>query len=483
MAPAARGDDQWNNMTRRSFTSGVLATAAALAADTDDLCWSTLEEASERMRRKEVSSVELTRACLQRIEKLNPRLNAFITVTRDQALAQAREADAELRAGHWRGPLHGIPAALKDLIDTAGIRTTAGSAHYKTRVPEQDAAVVQRLKDAGAVLVGKTNLDEFAYNYTAETSHFGASRNPWDPKRSPGGSSGGSAVAVAAGMCFAALGSDTGGSIRLPAALCGVTGFKPTYGRVSTEGAAPLAWSLDHIGPFARTARDAGLVFDAIAKGSAPEGVPRAGSLRLGAPRAMFYEGLDGEVEQLVADALRTLGGLTSGVRDVQLPPLPMSPQAPDLPLTYLRIIGAEAHTFHEEMMKRSPELYHPGTRKSIGLGDGLTVADYIRARLEMDRLRAGSAALFDGVELLVTPAAPAAAFELGSPAGLIFLRNFAPWNLYGLPSIVVPCGFTRAGLPAGIQITGPMGNDKTVLAAAAAFQGATGWHRRRPPT
>jgi aspartyl-tRNA(Asn)/glutamyl-tRNA(Gln) amidotransferase subunit A len=469
-------------MTRRAFTWGMAAAAAALAAEADDLCRLTLEEASERVRRKQISSEELTEACLQRIDRLNPRLNAFITVTRDEAVAQARELDAELRGGRWRGPLHGIPVALKDLIDTAGIRTTAGSAQYKNRVPSEDAAVVRRLKTAGAVLAGKTNLDEFAYNYTAETSHFGPSRNPWDPKRSPGGSSGGSAVAVAAGMCFAALGSDTGGSIRLPAALCGVTGFKPSYGRVSTEGAAPLAWSLDHIGPFARTARDAELVYDAIAKGSARGGVPRINSLRLGAPRKIFYEGLDGEVERLVADALRTLGGLTAGVRDVKLPPLPMSPDAPDLPLTYLRIIAAEAHTFHEDMMKQNPDLYHPGTRKSIELSTGLSLADYIRARLEMDRLRAGSAALFDGVELLVTPAAPAPAFEFGSPAGLVFLRNSAPWNLYGLPSIVVPCGFTGADLPVGLQITGPAGHDYTVLAAAAGFQGATDWHKRRPP-
>jgi aspartyl-tRNA(Asn)/glutamyl-tRNA(Gln) amidotransferase subunit A len=282
-------------------------------------------------------------------------------------------------------------------------------------------------------------------------------------------------------MCFAALGSDTGGSIRLPAALCGVTGFKPGYGVVSVEGATPLAWSLDHIGPFARTARGARLVFDAIASGSAPGGVPRVSTLRVGAPRAMFYEGLDAEVERIVAEALKTFGGVTTGVRDVTLPPLPASPEAPDLPLTYVHIIAAEARTFHQDMLKRSPASYHPRTHKTLGLSPGITTEDYIRARLDLDHRRANSAALFDGIELLVTPAAPGPAFELGSPAGLVFLRNSAPWNLYGLPSVAIPCGFTKAGLPVGLQITGPAGSDHTVLAAAATYQEATGWHRRQP--
>jgi aspartyl-tRNA(Asn)/glutamyl-tRNA(Gln) amidotransferase subunit A len=251
---------------------------------------------------------------------------------------------------------------------------------------------------------------------------------------------------------------------------------------VSTEGAAPLAWSLDHIGPFARTARDAALVFDAIATGSAPAGVPNVKPLRLGAPRAPYYEGLDPEAERIIADALEALGKLTAGVRDVKLPALAAGSDLPALPQTYLQIITAEAYAFHEDMLKREPGRYHPGTRKSIEGGAAVSAAAYIGARREMDRLRAASAMLFDNVEVLVTPGAPAAAFELGKPGGLVFLRNTAPWNLYGLPAITVPCGFTRAGLPVGIQFTGPAANDRTVLALAAAYQNATDWHTRRPP-
>ncbi len=236
------------------------------------------------------------------------------------------------------------------------------------------------------------------------------------------------------------------------------------------------------MGPFARSARDAALVFDAIADGRAPTGIPRLNSLRLGIPRAVYYDGLDSEVRQVVREAVTKLGALTAGVQDVTLPGLPVSPDLPDLPLTYSRIITAEAHTYHQDMLRRHPERYDARTRKSVEMGGDLSAADYIRARLEMQRLRAGSARLFDGVELLVTPSAPAPAFELGSPAGLVFLRNLAPWNLYGLPSISIPCGFTGSGLPVGLQITGPAGNDAAVLALAAAYQGATDWHRRRPP-
>src|SRR5436190_6797752 len=257
-------------ITRRSLITGALggalAARAGLGAEASDPTKLTIDEAGRRIRSKQLSSLDVTRAYLTRIERLNPRLNAFITVTSDQALSRARELDAELASGRWRGPLHGVPIALKDIIDTAGVRTTAASALFKDRVPEEDADVVRRLQAAGAVLIGKLNLHEFAYGGTSIASHFGAVHNPWKPEFIAGGSSGRSGAAIAAGLCFGALGTDTGGSIRLPAAHCGIVGLKATYGRVSTRGVLPLAWSLDHVGPMSRTVADAAAVLQIIAR-------------------------------------------------------------------------------------------------------------------------------------------------------------------------------------------------------------------------
>jgi aspartyl-tRNA(Asn)/glutamyl-tRNA(Gln) amidotransferase subunit A len=434
------------------------------------------------VRRRSISPVELTKACLERIEKLNPQLNAFITVIADRALSQAKTLEAELRSRKPRSILHGIPIALKDLIDTAGIRTTAASRQYEHRVPSEDAEVTRVLDASGAILLGKLNMDEFAYNYTAETSCFGPSRNPWDPKRTPGGSSGGSAVAVATGMCFAALGSDTGGSIRLPAAFCGITGFKPTYGRVSTRGATPLAWSLDHIGPMCRNAEDAAHVLAIIGKPPSRRATAPLKTARIGVARRVFWDGLHPEVERGLAAALKSLESLTASVRDVQLPPLPASAEVSDLPLSYIRVITAEAYAFHEPMLKKTPELYNPGTRKSIENGTTVTTADYIRAIRDMEHLRETSGELFRNADLLVTPAAPAPAFPFAERGGLVFLRNSAPWNLLGLPAISIPCGMSSDGLPIGLQVIGPAGRDDLVLSLAGAYQRATDWHTRRPP-
>jgi aspartyl-tRNA(Asn)/glutamyl-tRNA(Gln) amidotransferase subunit A len=438
-------------------------------------------QAASSLRRKKLSPVELTQACLGRIEKLNCRLNSFVTLTTERALADARALEAESHQGKWRGPLHGIPVGLKDLYDTAGIRTTAGSRHWTDRVPSADAEVVRRLKAAGAVVLGKLNMDEFAYNFTGATSSFGTSRNPWNLERSPGGSSGGSAVAVAGGLCFAALGSDTGGSIRLPAAFCGITGLKPSYGAVSTAGVAPLAWSLDHVGPMCRSAADAALVLAALTGKPAGYGAVNVRRLRLGVPRMLFYADLDGHVQKLVAGATATLAKLGAGARDVTVPDLPMHRDVPVLPETYLRIIWAEAYTFHSEMLRTHPELYHPATRTTIENGTKVSAPEYIRARLEMDRLRAERGRWFAEADLLITPTAPGPAFALDATP-LEFLRNTAPWNLLGFPTVSIPCGFTPAGLPVGLQITGAPGRDDAVLAMAAAYQKVTDWHQRRPP-
>jgi len=466
-----------HRLTRRSFLGALAAPSA------EDLHWMSIEDAATLVRRRKVSPVELTQLCLSRVEGLNPRLNAFITVSGEKGLAEARAAEKEIGAGRWRGPLHGIPIALKDLFDTAGLRTTAASAQYAERVPAEDAEVVRRLKAAGAVILGKLNMDEFAYNFTSETSFYGPSRNPWDTRCTPGGSSGGSAIAVSAGMCFAALGSDTGGSIRLPAAFCGITGLKPSYGRVPVKGAVPLAWSLDHVGPMCRSARDAATVLTVIGGGGVDteaRAMP-AKKLRLGVPKGTEWRATDPGVRDAVDGALKLLGGLCQGVEEVELPALPPSPQLPILPLTYSTIIQAEAYAFHEDMLKRRPERYHAGTRRSIENGAKVGVGEYARALREMERLRSDIGRVFERVDLVITPTAPGAAFELGTTADLVFLRNTAPWNLYGLPTISVPCGFTAGGLPIGLQITGGAGQDDKVLRLADVYQQATDWHKRRP--
>jgi aspartyl-tRNA(Asn)/glutamyl-tRNA(Gln) amidotransferase subunit A len=461
--------------SRRAFVSSVLAAPLAAVAPSDpaDL---TIGEAVSLLRQRKLTPVELTQTCLQRMERLNPRLNAIITFRSEQALARARALKPSSAAEQ---PLHGIPIALKDLFDTAGMRTTAASAQWRERVPTTDATVVQRLQEAGSILVGKANMDEFAYNFTSETSVFGPGHNPWNAECSPGGSSGGSAIAVASGMCLAALGSDTGGSIRLPAAFCGITGYKPAYGRVPIDGVAPLAWSLDHVGPMTRTARDAALLHGILS--ARPVALRSVKELRLGLARTPYWEGIDPDVERAMNAAVDTMRRLTREVRDVQLPTLPTPAEVP-LPATYATLIYAEAYAFHREMLARNPGAYHPGTRATIELGKPISAADYILARREMEQLRAtAESLLFKYADVLITPTAPAPAFKLGSQPNLVFLRNTAPWNLYGLPTISIPCGFAQSGLPIGLQITGAPDRDSTVLSLAAAFQDETDFHRRRP--
>ncbi|MBL8231313.1 MAG: amidase [Bryobacterales bacterium] len=465
-------------ITRRDILLSLAATAPSSGATPTDLHWLSIAEAANLLRRRAVSPVDLTQACLRRVEALNPRLNAFITLTADTALTDARKAEKEIRTGRPRSPLHGIPIALKDLYDTAGVLTTAASAHYARRIPTEDAEVVRRLKSAGAIILGKLNMDEFAYNFTSETSSFGASRNPWDPARSPGGSSGGSAIAVATGMCFAALGSDTGGSIRLPASLCGIAGLKPTYGLVDAQGVVPLAWSLDHVGPMCRTARDTATVLSVLAGRTIAIPPRPAKTLRTGIPKGPWLQGIDTEVRTAFDAAVKLLGGSM----EVDLPAHPRSQAIPDLPQTYITIIQTEAFAFHEEMVRQHPERYHAGTLQSIRNGSAIPAAEYARARREMDRLRMAVRTVFERVDLLLTPTAQAAAFELGKPAPLTYLRNTAPWNLFGLPTISIPCGFTKGGLPVGLQITGAPGRDDLVVQLAGAYQQASKWHLQRPP-
>src|ERR1039458_7576175 len=330
---------------------------------------SSIAELAPLLRRREISPVEITRDCLARIERLNPSLNAFITVITESALAEARQAEVEIGRGEWRGALHGVPVALKDLIDTAGVRTTAASALYKDRGPGEDADVVRRLRQAGAVIVGKNNLHEFAYGGSSLVSYFGDVHNPWDVGRIAGGSSGGSAAAVVAGLAYAALGTDTAGSIREPAALCGCVGLKPTYGRVSVRGVIPLSPSLDHVGPLAATVEDAAIVLQAIAGYDSTDittaDVPVADyvsalrqgakSLRVGVPRGYFFEDLDPEVASAMEHALRGISTLVAEIKEVQL----------EVP-TDRTLQTAESYAYHAENVGKSLDLYQPETVRRI---------------------------------------------------------------------------------------------------------------------
>jgi aspartyl-tRNA(Asn)/glutamyl-tRNA(Gln) amidotransferase subunit A len=448
-----------------------------------------------------VSPVELTNECLSRIERLNPKLNAFITVTADSALAEARQAEAEIQHDRWKGPLHGIPIALKDLIDTAGVRTTAASELFKDRVPAQDAEIVRRLKAAGAVFLGKLNLHEFAYGASSVISHFGPVHNPWNLDYSPGGSSGGSAAAVAAQLCYGAIGSDTGGSVRQPAAYCGIVGLKPSYGRVSTSGVIPLSWSMDHLGPMTRTVTDAALMLQVIAgydaQDTASKDVPvpnyaasiaaATSSLRLGIPRTYFYEALDPQIETAMEAALSVLKTFTRAQRDIAS--LVSNDTYASMMDPYVTILRAEAYTYHKEYVSKSPELYQAQTLKRIQTGADITASAYIQAHHHFDQIRRSVAQVFETVDLLITPTACVPPFTIADlldpntlrEKELLTLRNTRPFNMLGLPTISVPCGFTRTDLPIGMQITGPPDGEAMVLCLAYAYERATEWHKRRP--
>jgi aspartyl-tRNA(Asn)/glutamyl-tRNA(Gln) amidotransferase subunit A len=494
--------------SRRTFVKSLSATAVTLmsgigngrpmesraegAASASDATWFSLTEASRLIRDKKVSSVELTQSCLKRIERLNPRLNAFITVTAESALAQAREAEAEIQRGHWRGPLHGVPIALKDLFDTAGVKTTAASGLFKDRVPAQDAEIVRRLKDAGAVLLGKLNMHEFAYGGSTVISYYGPVHNPWSSDHEAGGSSSGSAVAMAAGLCYGSVGSDTGGSIRQPSAYCGTVGLKPTYGRVSTRGVIPLSWLYDHVGPMTRSVADAAAMLQVLAgydpedANSADQPVPdytaalrQSAALRVGVPRAYFYEGLHPEIESAMNAALAVIGKLPASVRDIEIPAS-----------NDTTILRAEAYAYHAEYAKKSPELYQPETLKRIRAGEDVTVATYIQARRQVEQYRHNIRKLFGTVDLLVTPTTPVPPFTIAELLAdmdnlrtkeILTLRNTRPFNILGLPTISVPCGFTKAGLPIGLQISGAPWAEVSVLRLAQAYEQQTDWHKRRP--
>ncbi|MBV9582323.1 MAG: Asp-tRNA(Asn)/Glu-tRNA(Gln) amidotransferase subunit GatA [Chloroflexi bacterium] len=451
------------------------------------------------VQKREVSATEATRAYLERIKQLNPRLNAYIAVTAEQALQQAHAADAEMAAGSYRGPLHGVPIGIKDLFDVSGVATTFGSTILKDNLADQDAAVVAKLKQAGAIILGKHNLHEFAFGITSENPHFGAVRNPWNTDRIPGGSSGGTASAVAAGLCAAGIGSDTGASIRAPASFCGVVGLKPTYGRVSRHGGLPLAWSLDHVGPIARSVVDCALMLQAIAghdasdPGSAQVPVPDfsahltsgVSGLRIGVPREYFWDVVEPDVERLVRDAIEVFAGLGARVEEVSLPHVEHAQVAGNV------IMSTEAAAWHATWLRERPDDYGADVLARIRGGQFIRAVDYLASQRMRTLIQADFAGAFERVDVVVAPTVPLVAPEIGhtlEPSGPLHVaprsianRATVPCNLTGMPAISVPCGFSD-GLPVGLQIMAPALAEALVLQVAAAYEAATAWRKVSPP-
>jgi aspartyl-tRNA(Asn)/glutamyl-tRNA(Gln) amidotransferase subunit A len=489
--------------TRREFLLaglGLAVSAWPVVGQQRDLATLTVKEASDLVRRRQLSPVELTEACLRRVDRYNPALNAFVTIVREQALQTARELEREQSRGVWRSPLHGIPVAFKDNIDTAGIRTTGASALFKDRIPEEDAYVVARLKAAGAIVLGKLNLHEFALGGTNAVTYFGPVHNPWAMDHHPGGSSGGNAAAVAADLCLATLGTDTGGSIRIPASYCGVVGLKPTAGRVSNRGVIPNSWTFDTVGPMCKTVEDAALMLTAIAGYDPldPTSVSspvadfagalrtRVSALRLGIPRTPFYDGLQPEVAAAMDAALIVLRKIAGDIRNVQVP------SSPGLG----SVSNAEIYAYHAPWITKTPELYQDATRRIVMGGANVRSETYIQGLRQVELARRDIAKVFASIDLLVMPtttgvttlipgqAAPASGppggvAPAGGPAGF---RNTSYFSYYGLPAISVPCGFTASGLPIGLQISGAPFAERNVLALAHAYEQATEWHKRKPP-
>ena len=458
-----------------------------------DLNYLTLAEASDLIAKQEVSCEELTQAHLDRISEMDSKLNCFITRTPEIALKRARTLDTEIKNGISRGPLHGIPIALKDLFETRGIPTTAGSLFLKDWVPEADGVVVERLNAAGAVNLGKLNMHEIALGVTNNNPHYGACHNPWDLERTPGGSSGGSGSALAAGLCMGSMGSDTGGSIRIPASLSGVVGLKPTFGRVSLRGVVPLSWNLDHPGPMARRVEGAALLLQVIA-GYDPEDpvsvdmdVPdypaqldgNVRGWRVALAEDPFFTKADADVLAAVRAAAEVFASLGAQVSFMEFPGAYEAAKDNGLMVT------SDAAAFHQERLTDLPEKFGEDIRQRLEIGAAYTSSEYSLARRNQTVLRRKFEQFFNEYDLLLTATTPIAAPLLEGPDAVEQARTLtrftAPFNFSGLPAISLPCGFTDRGLPIGLQIVTRPWGEAALLRAAQAYESATEWHQRRP--
>jgi len=466
---------------------------------TEELMSRPIAELAPLLRKRAISPVELFDATLRRIHRLQPKLNSFITITEEEGRKAALRAEDEIQRGQYRGPLHGIPISVKDLFATRGVRTTAGSKILGNWTPDFDATAVAKLHEAGMVMMGKTHMHEFAYGVTSDNPHYGAARNPWDATRVPGGSSGGSGAAVASSQCAASLASDSGGSIRIPSAVCGVVGLKPTYGRVSRHGAIPLAWSLDHVGPIAKTVEDAALLLSAIAgqdpmdPSSSPgpvadyrtEMMGEVRGLRVGVPLHFFFDHVDSEIGRAVNAAIRTLEGLGMRTVEVDIPGLECCAAME------AHINLAEATSYHEQYLKTQADAYGAGVRTDLEAGRFLLATDYVKSQRARAWLQRNFNEALGHADVIVSPTVPAFPPMVGEvwvQSGDLrehivdaFLRLNIPYDLTGLPAISVPCGFSASGLPIGLQIAGRAFEEATILRVAHRYEQTTNWHTIRP--
>ena len=468
--------------------------------DPSELVFLSIADAAELVAGRQLSPVEIVDAHLRRIDATDGALNSFITLLRDESMAAAREAEGAIASGGYIGPLHGLPIGLKDLYYTKGIRTTMGSKIMGEFVPDADAAVTERFHAAGAIVIGKLQMHEFALGATSENPHYGPAHNPWDTGRMTGGSSGGSGSAVASGQCMGALGSDTGGSVRIPASLCGIVGLKPTFGRVSRYGVYPLSWSFDTVGPMTRTVRDAALVLNAIAghdsrdlsssrrptEDFAERLEDGISGVRIGIPREYFFEKTEPQVTDSVREAATVLEGLGASVDEVSIPVLEHS-QTISTPISQ-----AEASQIHTEHLRDRAHDIGADVRGRLYQGALIPATDYIKAQRARTVYNARMAEAFQRFDALIAPTCPVGAPELGErtvqvgdvaePTLALLSRLTRPFNVSGVPTVSLPCGFTSYGVPIGLQIAGRPFEDAAVLRIAHAYEQATEWHKRRPP-
>jgi aspartyl-tRNA(Asn)/glutamyl-tRNA(Gln) amidotransferase subunit A len=478
----------------------------------DELHYQSLSQLGQMIAKKQMSPVELAKVLLARLESLQPTLNSSITILHEESIAAARQAEKEIQGGNYRGPFHGIPVGLKDLYNTQGIRTTSGSAIFKDYVPDADCAIAERFKSAGAYCIAKLNMTEFAFDPTGDNFHYGPARNPWNPECLTGGSSSGSGAAVASGQCPIAMGSDTGGSVRIPAALCGVVGHKPTYGLISRYGVTPLAWSLDHVGPLTRTVEDTAMTLDVLAghdprdptssKRPVPNYRDALGSsikgMRIGIPKEYIWDALDPDVESAVKIAIKEFESLGAIVDEVSIPHLRIAPFILGI------VISAEATAYHAKLIRERGSEYGPMIRLRMEAGFFITGADYIRAQQARRMVNREFHQALSKVDILVTPTIPVTApkydethypeelydrarghVDLGStsrPVREALTRFTRLFNISGIPTISIPCGLSSNNLPIGLQLAGRSFADATVLNAAYAYEQVTEWHKRRPP-